>query len=579
MNNNNNEILKNNIDCIVGDKDCWKDGILPKEEMLLVPIHWVKNFSELYEFKSNVGSGRYGVVVDAISKLTGNRCACKIVLRKDEYLRELDHLICLSTIPGVLPIQRVSFSDKKMCMESELGIYTLHTAIRKTKYKSIFGMFNIIEEWFIEILKTIDLIHKQYILHRDLKPENIIMIYKDNKLIPKIIDFGLSKRIMGTCLMNDSILYDVVTSCYRAPELWNIKQENELIRHYSVKEESWSLGCIFIEMFICTELFQYPSISILKKNISSYIKYVLGYDPYNIYSSSSKILNKKRKLNNHNSFKYDIAKKLENAILNLFGHMVDLSTPELGTGTIAANFIQSDDRISFFKKFSTYEEIIRGFLHPIPERRLTPEDALRRLIPDYNILLSPKCQFFYDYPLYRIIPRNEIVINYKDTVIKTIELLFKIIHNHNIDPKSFFLGLYLWLSIIFDENTSWISHFHFRMLIVCCYELLNDYHYSNTPVHVDTILKNIPDFSNFYKYTNANFCRNFILTLKQGRTWIYNPGELRHLFFNKDNIIPSWNSHIDNEICIIILFLLNENFILPSPDTIISIVYKKIYLL
>src|SRR3989304_6460586 len=231
MNNNNNEILKNNIDCIVGDKDCWKDGILPKEEMLLVPIHWVKNFSELYEFKSNVGSGRYGVVVDAISKLTGNRCACKIVLRKDEYLRELDHLICLSTIPGVLPIQRVSFSDKKMCMESELGIYTLHTAIRKTKYKSIFGMFNIIEEWFIEILK----------------------------------------RIMGTCLMNDSILYDVVTSCYRAPELWNIKQENELIRHYSVKEESWSLGCIFIEMFTCTELFQYPSISILKKNISSYI--------------------------------------------------------------------------------------------------------------------------------------------------------------------------------------------------------------------------------------------------------------------------------------------------------------------
>lgn len=46
----------------------------------------------------------------------------------------------------------------------------------------------------IDLLKGIAHLHQYNIVHRDLKPGNILVVKRDQKIIPVITDFGLSKQ-------------------------------------------------------------------------------------------------------------------------------------------------------------------------------------------------------------------------------------------------------------------------------------------------------------------------------------------------------------------------------------------------
>ncbi len=48
------------------------------------------------------------------------------------------------------------------------------------------------------LLEGIHFIHTQGIIHRDLKPQNVLIVYRNNNYIPKITDFGISKKLSAT---------------------------------------------------------------------------------------------------------------------------------------------------------------------------------------------------------------------------------------------------------------------------------------------------------------------------------------------------------------------------------------------
>ena len=48
---------------------------------------------------------------------------------------------------------------------------------------------------FLRVCESVQHAHQQGILHRDLKPSNILIDVKDNEHAPKIIDFGIAKRL------------------------------------------------------------------------------------------------------------------------------------------------------------------------------------------------------------------------------------------------------------------------------------------------------------------------------------------------------------------------------------------------
>lgn len=77
-------------------------------------------------------------------------------------------------------------------------------------------------------------LHKSQIVHWDLKTSNILI---NNKGSVKITDLGLSTFFSQTDLKPSSTLL------YRSPQQL---QNNP----YSPSDDIWSLGCIFIELFL-----------------------------------------------------------------------------------------------------------------------------------------------------------------------------------------------------------------------------------------------------------------------------------------------------------------------------------------
>jgi serine/threonine protein kinase len=47
-------------------------------------------------------------------------------------------------------------------------------------------------ELFVDILQSVDYLHKQKVIHRDLKPSNILITYEMNGRFVRIADFGLA---------------------------------------------------------------------------------------------------------------------------------------------------------------------------------------------------------------------------------------------------------------------------------------------------------------------------------------------------------------------------------------------------
>ena len=100
-----------------------------------------------------------------------------------------------------------------------------------------------IKEYFYQIIKGLNYLHKKKIIHRDLKPQNLL-INSENKI--KICDFGLAR---GYGVPVKTYTNEVVTLWYRPPD---ILLGNKI---YDISCDIWSAGCIFAEMLLGHPLF------------------------------------------------------------------------------------------------------------------------------------------------------------------------------------------------------------------------------------------------------------------------------------------------------------------------------------
>jgi serine/threonine protein kinase len=48
-------------------------------------------------------------------------------------------------------------------------------------------------ELFMEVCHAVQHAHQKGVIHRDLKPSNILVTVKDDRPVPKVIDFGIAK--------------------------------------------------------------------------------------------------------------------------------------------------------------------------------------------------------------------------------------------------------------------------------------------------------------------------------------------------------------------------------------------------
>jgi len=92
-----------------------------------------------------------------------------------------------------------------------------------------------------QILEGIAFLHSQGIIHRDLKPQNILIVNRNGEYIPKITDFGISKKLdtNKSSIFTNSVMGSLA---YASPEQ---------LRGLTMKKNTdlWSFGVIVCWIF------------------------------------------------------------------------------------------------------------------------------------------------------------------------------------------------------------------------------------------------------------------------------------------------------------------------------------------
>jgi formylglycine-generating enzyme required for sulfatase activity len=104
------------------------------------------------------------------------------------------------------------------------------------------------EQIAISILKGIGHLHHHKVVHRDMKPSNILIVKKGDIIIPKITDFGLSKKADPDAKSRFTNSFGGGTLEYSSPE--QLKGEN-----LRFNTDLWAYGVIVYEIFTGKKLF------------------------------------------------------------------------------------------------------------------------------------------------------------------------------------------------------------------------------------------------------------------------------------------------------------------------------------
>ncbi len=92
----------------------------------------------------------------------------------------------------------------------------------------------------IPVIEAIGAAHRAKVVHRDIKPGNIFLSRQDDKIIPKVLDFGISKMI-------DTDASHTITSATMGSPAYMSPEQIEDPKSVDVRSDVWSLGVMLYE--------------------------------------------------------------------------------------------------------------------------------------------------------------------------------------------------------------------------------------------------------------------------------------------------------------------------------------------
>ncbi|CAD8134370.1 unnamed protein product [Paramecium pentaurelia] len=150
-----------------------------------------KIFDNKYIIKQKLSSGSFGVVYQAIHKVTREEVAVKLEKGDQETLdREVYLLTKLQGIQGITKLYWFGNEQNYNVMVIEILGKDLSYYVKNYNQLSLKTGLQLLEQ----LLTIFNNVHNKGIVHRDLKPENIMM-GKINSAQAYLVDFGVSKQI------------------------------------------------------------------------------------------------------------------------------------------------------------------------------------------------------------------------------------------------------------------------------------------------------------------------------------------------------------------------------------------------
>jgi len=211
----------------------------PEEGEILASQKFTQTTME-YEIIRTVGEGTFGQVL--LAKRNRRRYALKKVnrvedgipittIREIQALRDMRH-------PNIIRLIELVVHSGKIYMVFPYVHYDLNKFIRSKKMDTAD-----IRHVFLQIARGICYMHSKGIMHRDLKSANILV---DQSLNVSIADFGMARHATNSGMYTPGM----VTLWYRAPEILLG------LPNYTYAVDVWSMGCVLVEMYLGSMLFQ-----------------------------------------------------------------------------------------------------------------------------------------------------------------------------------------------------------------------------------------------------------------------------------------------------------------------------------
>ena len=101
-------------------------------------------------------------------------------------------------------------------------------------------------ELFLHVCEGVQHAHQKGIIHRDLKPSNILVTAQDDRVVPKIIDFGVAKAISQP--LTEHTLYTSVAGFVGTPEYMSPEQAEAGGIDIDTRTDVYALGVILYEL-------------------------------------------------------------------------------------------------------------------------------------------------------------------------------------------------------------------------------------------------------------------------------------------------------------------------------------------
>jgi serine/threonine protein kinase len=206
-----------------------------------------------YSAERVIGNGSFGVVYMATALATGETVAIKKVLLDKRFKNRELEIMQLLHHPNIIELKQCFNSKGEKTERDEETTYlhlvmdyfpeTIHRALRNYARAQRLIPIILTKVYFYQICRALGHLHSIGICHRDVKPQNLLLNPATH--IVKLCDFGSAKMLVS----HESNVAYICSRYYRAPELLLLSN------YYDLSIDTWSLGCVFLEMLCGRPLF------------------------------------------------------------------------------------------------------------------------------------------------------------------------------------------------------------------------------------------------------------------------------------------------------------------------------------
>ena len=222
-------------------------GLVPGT-VLSHPVY-MRAGSTTYVIDKVIGSGTFGVVLQASVETTEEVVAIKRVLQDRRYKNRELQMMRMFHHPSIVELKSHFYGSGARPDEVYLNLVMeyvpdtiSHTSREYLRRGQQFPII-LIKLYMFQLCRALAYMHSFSACHRDIKPQNLLV---DNSTgVLKLIDFGCAKILRPT---EANVSY-ICSRYYRAPEL----VFGATI--YTTAVDIWSMACVMAELFLGRPLF------------------------------------------------------------------------------------------------------------------------------------------------------------------------------------------------------------------------------------------------------------------------------------------------------------------------------------